>query len=353
MEEGAISLPPLEIKLFPRDAGHGDLDVDATIQVCWGEQREEFAVKLKAQFTPKALREVMYRIKAAVRDMGLNPMIIVPYLSEHALRELERETVSGVDLCGNGIVVVPGRMFIYRTGNPNQFPSSAPIKNIYRKNTSMVGRLFLVRPRFNQVTEIMEEIRRRNLLAGWTGQKMALSTISKALKALENDLIVGRKGSAATLLQAEKLLNRLVENYAEPKIGEVINWKLPMPLEGEESKEILKEAFQSGIPAVVTGTSSISRYAVMQSGDTLRIYCPDPKRWRANLPGTQSDRFPTLSIIQTEDSSVYFDARTDEGMVWASPVQTYLELMKGDKRDQETAGQAKDLILRRLREYQP
>ena len=158
LEEGAISLPPLELKLFPRDEGHGDLGVDATIQVCWGKQREEFAVELKAQFTPKALREVMYRIKAAVRDMGLNPMIIVPYLSEHALRELEGESVSGVDLCGNGIVVVPGRMFIYRTGNPNRFPSSAPIKNIYRKNTSMVGRLFLVRPRFNQVTEIMEEI---------------------------------------------------------------------------------------------------------------------------------------------------------------------------------------------------
>ena len=201
----------------------------------------------------------------------------------------------------------------------------------------MIARLFLVRPKFNQVTEIMEEVNRRNLLSKWTGQPVALSTVSKAIKGLEDDLILGRKGSAASLLQSEKLLDRLSENYADLKAGAVINWKLPMPAGRRKLEDILKEAFQSDLPAVMTGTSSVSRYAVMQPGDVLRIYCPDPKGWLAKLPGDQSDRFPTLSIIQTEDASVYFDARAEEGMVWASPVQTYLELMKGDKRVRETA----------------
>ena len=353
LEEGTVQLPPLQVRLSSRREGASDSGADAIVQVSYGKQREEFAVEFKAQSTPKVLREAMYRVRAAARDMRFNPMIIVPYLSEDVLKELEGEGVSGVDLCGNGIVIVPGRMFVYRTGNPNRFPSSAPIKNIYRKNTSMIGRLFLVRPKFTQVTEIMEELNRRNLLSKWTGQPVALSTVSKAIKGLEDDLILGRRGSAASLLQGEKLLDRLSENYVEPKIGQIMNWKLPLPTGGGKLEDVLKEAYQSGIPAAATGTSSVSRYAVMQPGDVLRIYCPDPKGWLAKLPGDQSDRFPTLSIIQTEDASVYFDARAEEGMVWASPVQTYLELMKGDKRDLETATQVRDRILRQLREDKP
>jgi predicted RecB family endonuclease len=348
LEEGGVSLPPLEIRLSSRDNGPSKAEVDAIIEVSWGEQQEEFAVEFKAQSTPKILSEVIYKIKTAARDMGRSPMIIVPYLDEDALKVLERQGVSGLDLCGNGIVVVPDRLFVYRTGNFNQFPSSAPIKNIYRKNTSMVARLFLVRPRFNLVKEIMEEINRRNRYEVWAEQGMALSTVSKALKGLQDDLIVGQKDSKFKLLQAEKLLDRLSKNYVEPKVGQTINWRVPSGR--GESKELLKDAFLSRIPAVVTGIGSVSRYAVMQSPDTLRIYSPDPKQWLAGFPGTQTDRFPTLLVIQTEDASVYFDARDDEGIVWASPIQTYLELMKGDKRDQETAIQVKDLILRRLRE---
>ncbi len=71
------------------------------------------------------------------------------------------------------------------------------------------------------------------------------------------------------------------------------------------------------------------------------------------MPGTQSDRFPTISIIDTEEASVYFDSRPSDGRVWASPVQTYLELMAGDKRDRETALQVKDPILLQLRENRP
>ena len=71
-------------------------------------------------WTPKIIREVMYRVKAAAQDMRLNPMIIVPYLNEERLRELERENVSGVDLCGNGVVIVPDKIvhLSYRQSQP-------------------------------------------------------------------------------------------------------------------------------------------------------------------------------------------------------------------------------------------
>ncbi|MBW2311723.1 MAG: winged helix-turn-helix domain-containing protein, partial [Deltaproteobacteria bacterium] len=123
------------------------------------------------------------------------------------LQELEREGISGIDLCGNGVVIVPGMFAVFRSGGKNRFPASAPIKNIYRKNSSMVGRVFVVRPVFNAVQDVCSEINQRNMLVNrW--DPMSLSTVSKALKTLEQDLIVERRG-AIRLLQPDKLLEKL------------------------------------------------------------------------------------------------------------------------------------------------
>jgi hypothetical protein len=64
------------------------------------------------------------------------------------------------------------------------------------------------------------------------------------------------------------------------------------------------------------------------------------------LPGSQSDRFPNLELLATEDETVYFDARQEGNFWWTSPVQVYLELMTGDKRDPETAEQLKAVIFK-------
>jgi hypothetical protein len=53
----------------------------------------------------------------------------------------------------------------------------------------------------------------------------------------------------------------------------------------------------------------------------------------------------SFELLETEDEPVYFDARQEDGFWWASPLQVYMELMVGDKRDQETAEHLKALIL--------
>jgi hypothetical protein len=70
------------------------------------------------------------------------------------------------------------------------------------------------------------------------------------------------------------------------------------------------------------------------------------------LRASQTDRFPNLELLETEDETVYFDARQKGDVWWASPVQVYLELMAGDKRDQETAEQVKSCILKNFQTVQ-
>ena len=51
------------------------------------------------------------------------------------------------------------------------------------------------------------------------------------------------------------------------------------------------------------------------------------------------DRFENLVLIESQEEKNSFDAQTINGFPWAFPLQCYLELMCGDKRDKETAVQ--------------
>jgi hypothetical protein len=208
----------------------------------------------------------------------------------------------------------------------------------------MVGRGFFVYSDFQTVQDIRATINQRNLLVKrWNKKPMSLSTVSKVLKTMVEDLIITRN-ETIRLLQPDKLLEKLRENYNPPVVKERIRLKIP-----ENNTSILKllseQSQQLELPLIASGTSSVTRYTVMQRGDLLTVYCPKVEMLLERLPGSQSDRFPNLELLETEDEPVYFDARQEDGFWWASPLQVYMELMVGDKRDQETAEQLKALIL--------
>jgi hypothetical protein len=58
----------------------------------------------------------------------------------------------------------------------------------------------------------------------------------------------------------------------------------------------------------------------------------------------ETPRFSNVSVIETADELVYFDARPSNGYRWISPVQLYLQLVNGGKREQEIATQLRVLI---------
>jgi hypothetical protein len=191
---------------------------------------------------------------------------------------------------------------------------------------------------------LWREVNERNLLAHyWNKKPMSMSTVSKALKSLEDDLIVSRE-AGISLLQPDKLLEKLAENYSPPKITDRIRLKIAEG-DGAVVSKLRRITQELKIPVAATGYSSVSQYAVMQRGRMLSVYCPCLDELAPLLSGSDSDRFPNLELLKTEDESVFFDARQDDTFTWSSPVQTYLELMAGDKRDKETAEQIKVMIL--------
>lgn len=353
LRTGKVSLPPLSFHLLKDEPQtEGNLRFEALLEASWGETNVRFVIECKSLSTPKAFQDGLNRLKTSSFPKGCLPILFLPFLGEQQLQELERAGISGIDLCGNGIVVAPDRFAVFRSGEKNRFTSSAPIKNIYRKNSSMVGRVFLLRTGYKSVQDVYTEINRRNLLVEqWDKKAMSLSTVSKALKTLEEDLIIAREDSIR-LLQPDKLLQKLSENHVPPNIKERIRLKVPDGI-GTIAELLWKASQGLGLPMVAAGKSSVGRYAVMQRGDLLSVYCPRLDKLLERLPGSLSDRFPNLELIETDDETVYFDGRYEGNFGWASPVQAYLELMAGDKRDQETAEQVKSYIMNDLETVHP
>ncbi len=317
------------------------------MKVRWESKEVQFAVEVKAMFTPKSITQAIYMIKDMANSLKLSPLLIAPYLSEESIMKLGKNGVSGIDLCGNCIMQIPGEILVLKTGKPNKFPDRKPIKNIYSKNSSMVARLFLVQPFFEKIGDVLDEVNARNPLAEWNRRPLTFSTVSKVLKILEDDLVISRKGNSTKLLQADKLLRNLREYYEPPRVKRIIDWKFPKELQQNKDKaSILFNAIQSKVPAMITGKSSVLLYAMMQPSDRISVYCLDLEEISSRLPGRSEERFADISIIEVNPNPSFFDSRCINGVVWASPVQCYLELITGDKRDQETAIQLEEYILK-------
>ena len=347
LSAGKLQFPPLELtdvatRLTGASNG-GKPEADALFTFSWQGRSYRFGVVTRRLWTPKVISDALEAARRSAAALGVNPLIQVPYLSDETIRLLEAKDVSGIDLCGNGVVIVPGELLVLRTGLPNQFRWQGTIKNVYRKNSSVVARCFLLVPEYNSVTEALQEIRRR-------GGEVTTATVSKVCKALEADLIIERsRGSVPVarrlrLLQPAKLLDLLAGNYVPPDVSRVFQGKCALQPQALRERLEQSEADNAVARVVLTGATSVDAYAVMAREPVQSFYCTDLDNVLTSLGSTvhETDRFANVVFQETRDSFVYFDRRP--GLA-ASPIQSYLELVKGDKRDKETAEQVRRLIL--------
>ena len=356
LKAGSISLSPVTLTMreAPARLGDGDTRYDAIVDAAWDDDEVTFAIECKRLGTPKEFAGAVMQIQSWSLPDGTFPMLLLPYLKPEQLDELDRLGISGVDLCGNGVITIPGRLKVFRTGQPNRFKSSATIKNVYRGKTSLVARVFAEQISFPSLQSLREAIIERDLLSA-TGltKPIGLSTVSKALKTLEQDLIIAREyDGTIRLLQRDLLLDKLQRNDQPLEPQKTIKLKVKT----DDLREWVSfYTNASGALAVVSGLNSTSQYAVMQRAEIYQLYTPDPsglaKRMAVRggadeVAAQETDRFENVVLIKSIRPVDYFDVRVGERLPWASPLQTWLELMRGDKRDRETADQVRELLLK-------
>ena len=327
-------VPPFRVsarELQPAWDGKGR--PDALIELEWSGEVQRFAVEFKSLGTPKQVEFALQQVRRYTKNLPeVAPLIIAPYLRQELLEQLVLEEVSGIDLSGNYAVVIPGRWLVIRTGSKNQFPSSAPIKNVYRGKSSLISRALMLRSKFSTATTIKKELE-------WLAP-VTLPTISKVLKALEEELIIERD-KQIKVIQPDRLLDNLLRNFERPKSRLVRQGKLGlMPALTERMN---KNARKSG---TIYAANSPTQYTVLPSSESItRLYTSSIEGLLQGLEFDTSTRFPDIELVETSDLGVYYDRRQRGELFWTSPLQVYLDLATSGKRERQAAEQIRiDLL---------
>ena len=179
LKQSELELLPLTIRRFESSTPNFDFG----FEIIWRKQTKLFLPYFLTLPTPKNIEQKIYFLRGF--DLpGHFPLIITTFLNEENLQRLIEAEISGIDLCGNGVIIA-NEWFIYRSGAKNKFPAKSAIKNIYRGASSLIGRTLLLKNEFENASGILSEIEKR-------GGKTTLPTVSKVLKELENELIVNK-----------------------------------------------------------------------------------------------------------------------------------------------------------------
>lgn len=358
LRAGEVLLAPLVIRSSMILADAKDQGGDARLEVGWPDRDEVFSfrVETKTRGTPQNIQLAMLQARAAVQA-GEWPMIQVPYLSPERIADLEKAGVSGVDLCGNGVVVVPGQVWVVRVGSPNQFRDSRPLSNPYRGRSALVARMLLKRPRWHTLSELAAAITS-------AGGELSLPQVSKAVQAMTEDLIVSKESGVISLRDPLRLLDNLGAEWKKQRpfwspAGSAGRSATGQAASRYPSRQLLRlpkgtdwaQALSSA-PVLrwgVSGESSVSRYAMFAQGGPRRILVSDIELALARLGGTPEPvpSFADMELLETEDLEAFFDQEADEnGARWAGKLQTWLELQAGDARQQEAAKEIREQILK-------
>ena len=338
-----IGFPPLKIKSLSMKNLTADspktYHPDAVLELDWQGNNNCFLTELIPVATPQNLFLGEQKLKQYFQDPSIDkekyhPLIVTTYLKPNELDRFANSGISAIDLCGNGIVQIPGKWFIHRSGTKNIFPTSTPIKNIFVGTSSLVARIFFSKESFTSVNQVLDEVVIRQ------GQ-ITLPTVSKVLKVLQQELLITKDSNKVIkLLDAKKLLSNLVENYQKPFATNTLLGKVPDL--NTLVTQLNDNAKKYQIPLVAFNPNL---YALMPSQSFIKLYTTNLDKLLTDINITKTNRFPNIEIQEVSDPIIYFDTRYQNDCYWLSPLQTYLELANGDSREQDTSKQIEiDLI---------
>jgi hypothetical protein len=329
LHSGEALLPPLVIR---HASFESDRAIDALLEVAFNgaAEIERFTVECKTRSTKEEFRRATQQAADNAKRLGCHPLIFLPYLSPDRLTELEGMAVSGIDLCGNGIVYVPNRICVVRTGQPNLYPDSRPVANPFRGRSGLVARMLIEKPHWETLSELTEAIRKQAQVKG-----PSLSQVSKTISAYAEELLVIKDGNTIRLAEPIRMLDHLGKNWRSNPSGRSRSYRSSKsPLRLSELSKSTRLGWS------LTGESSATRYCTIAQGGPVKVAVSDLKLAESLLSLTPETVPSFAHIMLTEshdDSALFANEQGEDGVRYASRIQTWLELNAGDARQRETA----------------
>jgi len=303
-------------------------------------------IEIASVATPKNVAEKCNSLLDCIRKLNrpdLVPAIVAPYIAGKQAKILAERGVSWIDLCGNMVVNVPGKIYIERTGNKNKFPDTSPIKKIFQGTSSLVSRALLLRPEgFSSQYELVDFINSRNA-------NITAGTVSRVLKSLEEELLIKKTKPLIAVIDAEKLLDKLTQGYVDyTKYQKTRTYKFAV----DEINKVFYVFFERQVNYVACGfyAAKLKRLATTEQ---ITIFVREVEQVKkatefAMVEMVPDSEFGQLCFIQTIDPCVWFNSSKAQPFVPAAidDIELYLEMMADTPRGPKVAKLLKSQILK-------
>lgn len=325
-----------------RDGCQVDAIMDCSIQ---NGPSFKAVVEIKTVATPQNILMGAQLLKAYVagdKQVDQIPLLVAPYIGTKQAKILADNGISWLDLSGNMSIRVSNRIYIERTGKPNRFPDTAPIKKIFQGTSSLVSRVLLLKPKgFSSLYEMVNFINARNA-------KITLSTVSKVVKKLDEELLINRDNSLVSVADPEKLLERLAQGYKNSTERKKRN-TYKFVIEGIEQ-------LSDGMTVLCKDYLACGFYAAQIKGlavtDQKMIFVKDIEQFRRKaekklVSVTPDVEFGNFVITETNDPGVWFNADYQITVSVVDDIELYLEMTVDTPRGPKIAEQLKRRILQK------
>jgi hypothetical protein len=320
-----------------------------------GTNKVRVYAEIKQSISPRQLENIapwIARLKAIEKDAAF--AIVSPTLSQQAQAFCIEAGIDFLDLAGNISINVPGKFVLQRTGQRSKGgveSTEGPREvNVFSGRFSRIVRVLLQNPRSWTLSEIAQELDRESrdnsVLAG-VGEDgvsirsfvVSLGTISKALRTLEDQLWIRRRGTSALVPEPKRLLLAWTAKYREryrSRLRNSVTYRNPFGQDltaisnALESLEIPKFAF--------TGPAAANFRAPFIDLDTIDVYLSSPYSAEnlKDLANRKADG-PPLRFLEPYDLGVFMYGKRSDRIPTVSDVQAYLDLIARGGRDQKQA----------------
>jgi len=294
--------------------------------------------------SPKNVRMKSLQLLDLIKKAGnkrLIPLLIAPYISPRQADTLKEAGLSWLDLSGNMVIRVRDQIYIERTGRPNRFPDTTPIKRVFQGTASLVARALLLEPGgFDSLSGLADFINKR-------GASIAVSTTSKVINSLEQDLLVSKEDSRIRVINAPKLLTRLGEGYASASRGQKPAVRRFAIADAARTLESLCSVLDDtyifcGFYAAQLKGLAASTQITLYSRDFSRVKQASENSLSDLLP---DEEFGQLSIIEMKSQIPWFNTQTVNGLRVVDDVELYLEMTIDTPRGPKVADVLQSRIL--------
>jgi hypothetical protein len=227
------------------------------------------------------------------------------------------------------------KLGVYLAGATNRFRQPTSLLDPYQGKSGLITRALLKQPIHKKLDDIYQLVQQ-------LGGRISPSLVSRTIQALEQDYIVKPSKWRTQLIQPKVAIQKLIQAWSNTKSTLLWRGRIQLPKE-----EFLPQLFQNAAgQAVMTGIGSIQKYTNFSSEQTVYVYAQQPDKLLLNLPKEETQRFANLEIRYCKDPGVFFDSQIDEnGIVWASMLQTVIEAKNADARLQEAVEGVKNRLI--------